>query len=116
MESYGKIDELGEEAPSQDDNELGNVGGMGGGNDAKWVSTDSEPYRVQMARYMQSWSHLIMSRDTTMLRGVHWRVRCALVFLVGLSLTSFVVTDFVLFNDVLAPPPQPCTAPTCDRG
>lgn len=31
--------------------------------DNKSVSTDSEPYRVQMARYMQSWSHLIMSRQ-----------------------------------------------------
>lgn len=43
---------------------------------------------------------LWVGRDSAMLKGLHWRVKGAIFFLLALSLTSFVVTDFVLFNDV----------------
>eukprot|EP00961_Rhodomonas_salina_P296883 3936733-Rhodomonas_salina.1 len=60
------------------------------------MSSDSETFRSQMNRYMQSWNHLIMQRDSDMLRGVNLRIRCAIFFLVTLSLISFIVIDFVL--------------------
>lgn len=112
MEAYGDVDELtpamNEPDKSEDiDDALGNemgqglaTGQAGTRGDDKSVSTDMEPYRVQMARYMQSWSPLIMSRDADMIKRLHVRVKGAIFFLLALSTTSFIVTDFVLFNDV----------------
>jgi hypothetical protein len=103
METYGRIDEITvEEAESEEEspgNEVTN-GVTGGDNKSVSSGDNSEPYRVQMARYMQSWSHLIMSRDADMLRVLEWRVKGTICFLVMLSLASFIVTDLVLFNDV----------------
>ena len=61
-----QLDEFGGEENKdendKDDDDAGGVGRWGGAGDNKSVSTDSEPFRDRMTRYMHSWSHLIMSR------------------------------------------------------
>jgi hypothetical protein len=61
-----QLDEFGGEENKdendKDDADAGGVGRWGGVGDNKSVSTDSEPFRDQMTRYMHSWSSIIMSR------------------------------------------------------
>lgn len=67
---------------------------------ASTATSDQESVRQATAKYMQSWSHLIMASEETSLRTLTRRVQLLMLTLILMASAGYFFTSFYLFRDI----------------